>query len=88
MALYCSHRDPNSSILEESNMNRKKIILLCTVAGLILLLSLTAGFLLLKFYRDTAYHRYIRESWGIRIPLTAQGVYHDEDRGWFGEGDW
>lgn len=69
-------------------MNRKKTILLSTVAGIVLLLSLTAGFLLLKFYRDTAHHRYIRESWEIQIPLAAKEVYHEDDRGWFGDGDW
>lgn len=69
-------------------MNRKKVIFLSVLAGVILLISLVAGIWQLYFWYVTADHRYLQESWNIEIPTSAKEVYHQDNRGWFGDGDW
>lgn len=68
-------------------MNRKKVIILSTVGGVILLVLLAVGIATLCFWIKTAEHRYYGNHWGIALPAEAQLVYHTDNLGWMGDGE-
>lgn len=68
-------------------MNRKKVIILSMVGGVILLVLLIVGITTLCLWIKTAEHRYYGKNWGIALPVEAQLVYHTDNLGWMGDGE-